>query len=463
MFSDILFNFITVILEFLFELYVFYVMFMCKLGRKKNFPPRFLLSTLAVIVISFGVAAFYTALGNTVWGRIIVYLFLFSLTAAQCKLLFDESLWTIIFCCSLAYAAQNLVYNIYLLQYFFGKLFGLYDFAPSALGVFAYRAMYYTVFALLAAAVYFVLARRTYTRLSHCRLNYKIFTAAVLILGVTVILCSMEDLFFERAGMGVSQSNIKMSLLFMLRQSGCALSAVCCTTILLLMYKTLEQRDLLQTVEHLQHAIRQSEQQYHISKDTIKMINVKCHDIKYKLDAAVVQSGMPSENFDDLRQSIAIYDCNISTGNKILDVLFTEKSLYCERNGISLSCMIDGEKLAFMQPGDLYCLFGNIADNALEAVSKISEREKRVINIVVKVKNNMVIVQAENFFAGNIELSDSLPVTTKQDTNYHGFGMQSMRMIARSYGGELIVNTTGDVFSLTVLFPCANGVDETKP
>lgn len=451
--QNVLFNFFSVILEFLFELYVFYVMFLCKLHRKKKFGLRVGLSTLAVVVVAFGVAALYTVFGETLWGRILIYLFLFSLTAAQCKLLFDESFWTVVFCCSIAYAAQNLVYKLYLFQYYFGKLAGVYDFAPGVAGTVLYRLMYYTVFAVLSACVYFLLARQIYTRLSYHRLNYKFFVAAFLILGVTVILCSMEDLFFERAGMGVSQSNIQMSLLFLLRQTGNALSAVCSGTILLLMFKTLEQRDLLQTVERLQHAIRQSEQQYHISKDTIKMINIKCHDIKYKLDAAVGESGMPPDRFDDLRQSIAIYDCNIETGNKILNVLFTEKSLYCERNGISLSCMIDGARLNFIQPGDLYCLFGNIADNALEAVVKIPDKEKRVINIVGKAKDNMVVVQAENFFVGDVKLSDGLPLTTKDDTDYHGFGMQSMRMIAHKYGGELIVKTDGDVFTLTLLFP----------
>ncbi len=91
----------------------------------------------------------------------------------------------------------------------------------------------------------------------------------------------------------------------------------------------------------------------------------------------------------------------------------------------------------------------------MEAVTKLSEREKRVIDIVVKAKDDMVIVTAENFYVGNAELSDGLPVTTKDDKNYHGFGMSSMRMIVHKYGGEMIINTDGDVFTLTVLFPAA--------
>ena len=50
------------------------------------------------------------------------------------------------------------------------------------------------------------------------------------------------------------------------------------------MSKTIEEDNLKQEVRYLQHVIRQGEKQYKISKETIDMINIKCHDIKYKLN-----------------------------------------------------------------------------------------------------------------------------------------------------------------------------------
>ena len=161
---------------------------------------------------------------------------------------------------------------------------------------------------------------------------------------------------------------------------------------------------------------------------------------------------MPQELIDDLQSSISIYDAKVDTGNKLLDVLLTEKSLYCEKNGINFSCMADGARLSFLSDGDLYCLFGNIIDNALEAVSKIEEKERRVINLVVKVKNDMLIVQQDNFYDGNLQFSDGLPVTTKNDKDYHGFGMRSIRMIVHKYDGEFTTYVKGDVFHLNVIF-----------
>jgi len=243
---------------------------------------------------------------------------------------------------------------------------------------------------------------------------------------------------------------------FVLRQTGNVFSVVCCAIVLILISKTVDERDLKREVEYLQYAIRQGEKQYEISKDTIDLINVKCHDIKYKINALLADNGKSTEAMlDDINKSISIYDTKVATGNKILDVVLTEKSLYCEQNGITFSCMADGGKLSFMSDGDLYCLFGNMIDNALEAVNGIAEKERRVINIVIKCKNDILTVQEDNYFDGELKFEDGLPLTTKDDKNYHGFGMRSLRMIVKKYGGELSACVADGVFHLNIIFPLA--------
>ena len=177
------------------------------------------------------------------------------------------------------------------------------------------------------------------------------------------------------------------------------------------------------------------------------MLRVKFGEKKVKLESLLSQAtALSAEAAEDLKKSISIYDTRANTGNKILDVLLTEKSLYCEQNGITFSCMADGAKLDFMTEGDLYCLFGNIIDNAID------ERERRVVNFVVKSKNDMLVVQTENYFAGELVFKDGLPQTTKGDKNYHGFGMRSIRMIVNKYGGALSAKAENGVFYLNIIF-----------
>ena len=432
--EGLIFTYKDIILEFLFELYVFYTLITWKLNRASRFWHRALVGLAVILILGFGVAAVYQLCGQTVAGRIGVYLFLFAATMVHVWLCFEEPFSTVLFCCSVAYAAQNLCYKLHLMA-------NLY-----------YRILYYIFFAAVAAAVYFLFIRPQVRHISSWRMDYRLLAISVITLIITVILCSIEDIYFAKLSVG-AENVFDRPEYGVLRQTGNLFSVACCSIVLLLASRTVEQRELKQEVEYLQHAIRQSERQYEISRDTIELINIKCHDIRYKLGTLAAQGGaLEGDAMADLQESISIYDARIETGNQLLDVLLTEKSLYCEQNGINLSCMADGEKLDFMEGSDLYCLFGNVLDNALEAVKAIGQRERRVINLVVKSRGDMLIIQADNYFDDSLTFQDGLPVTTKEDKGYHGFGMRSIRMIVHKYEGELTTYISGDVFHLNILF-----------
>lgn len=443
--------YIRVILEFLLELYVFCALVTVKLNRSRLFALKAVAGAVCVAAAALGAAFFYYAFGQTVPGRIAVYIFLFALVTLHAKLCFNEPYKVILFCCGTAYAAQNLAYKLFLFLWGFGEQLRLYDSWGDMFELY-YRIVYYAFFALAAAIAFFLFIRPLIRRLPNTNLNFRMLAISVAVLGITVILCSFEDVYFAQLCVE-REGRFDNIVYFTLWQTGNLFSVVCCSIVLLLVSKTVEERDLRREVEYLQYAIRQGQQQYEISRDTIDMINIKCHDIKYKLESLLAgNENLPRGAADDLYESISIYDSKISTGNKLLDVLLTEKSLFCEQNGIKFSCMAHGEKLSFMEDGDLYCLFGNIIDNALEAVKGLPDRERRVVNLVVKTKNDLLLVQEENYFAGELQFRDGLPLTTKQDKHYHGFGTRSIRMIARKYGGELTAYVQGNVFHLNILF-----------
>ena len=61
-------------------------------------------------------------------------------------------------------------------------------------------------------------------------------------------------------------------------------------------------------------------------------------------------------------------------------------------------------------------------------------------------------MQEENYFCGKLSFKDGLPVTTKEDKTVHGFGMRSIAMIVKKYGGELTTSVTREIFHLNILF-----------
>ncbi len=443
-----------IMLEFLFELYVFYALTTRRLNRAPRFWLRALGGLAAVLALAWGMAFCYRSAGGTALGRIAVYVFLFAAATAHLRLCFDETFPTVLFCASAAYAAQNLCYKLYLVVWCGGEALRWYDGWGARFDLY-YYLMYYAFFVLAVAAVYFLFIRGLLRHISRGELDYQMLAVAILALGITVVLCSVEDIYFSHLSVG-RENRFELWDYYVLRQAGNLFSVLGCAVVLMLTSRTVERRELRQELEYLQHAVRQSERQYEISRDTIDLINVKCHDIRYKLGALAVQGEqVRPEAVADLQKSISIYDAKVETGNQFLDVLLTEKSLYCEQNGITFSCMADGARLTFMDDGDLYCLFGNIIDNALEAVKAIKEEQRRVINLVVKARGNMLVIQSDNYFDGERAFEGGLPVTTKADRNYHGFGMRSIRMIVHKYEGELTAYVADGIFHLNILFSLA--------
>lgn len=100
---------------------------------------------------------------------------------------------------------------------------------------------------------------------------------------------------------------------------------------------------------------------------------------------------------------------------------------------------------------DLCSLLGNSLDNAIESVEQLNDPEKKIINLRIVNKGQLVIYQVENYTDNSADFTD-LPQTTKQDKERHGFGLRSIRRIAEKYGGTMTVKNQHHWFRLTVLF-----------
>lgn len=212
--------------------------------------------------------------------------------------------------------------------------------------------------------------------------------------------------------------------------------------------------DLKRDVAISERLLRERARQYEVSQSNIEAINLKCHDIRHQIrhfgdGGQVVDRGALA----DIAREVNIYDAKVRTGNAALDTILTEKGLACRGRGITLSCIADGHALSALPDPEIYSLFGNLLDNAMEAVSRVGNAEKRCISLVVQARGDMVSIHEENYFTGKIELVDGLPKTTKADAADHGFGMRSMRALAEHHGGTLTVRTDGELFLLDVLLP----------
>ncbi len=203
---------------------------------------------------------------------------------------------------------------------------------------------------------------------------------------------------------------------------------------------------------------RQDRAQFESVKANMDVINMKCHDLKHILDR--IEDKLTGEEAASLREAIQFYDANIKTGNEVLDVVLCEKAMTCQKSGISFSCMADGEKLDFLTPVQTYTLFGNIIDNAVEAVKPLP-LEERVISLSCWEEKDSLVVEESNYFSGRLELDHGLPATSKGDSSRHGFGTKSIQYIAAQHGGTMDIRVADNMFFLTIRFPLGKNSDIT--
>lgn len=220
--------------------------------------------------------------------------------------------------------------------------------------------------------------------------------------------------------------------------------------------KILAARQLATEREVERRMAAERERQYQLSRKNIDAINVKCHDIKHQIrslaDGGRVADGRALE---DLAAEIAIYDSTSKTGNPALDVILTEKGLVCSGEKITLAVIADGRALECLEPQEIYSLFGNALDNAIEAVRGIGEPERRLVSLKVRRSGTMCVINVENSCDVAPAFRDGLPQTTKTDAGSHGFGTRSMRGIVERHGGVLSFGCEDGIFHVDALLPMA--------
>ncbi len=193
--------------------------------------------------------------------------------------------------------------------------------------------------------------------------------------------------------------------------------------------------------------------QFESYKENVELVNRKCHDIKHQV-AAIKQ--MDSEEnrekaLSEIEDAVMIYDSFIRTGCDMLDTILTQKNHICIENDILFTCVVDGNLLSKVDPVDLYTLFGNMLDNAIEAALKVPT-QKRSISLSVSQKMGAVVISEENPYE-IIDNNNGHFFTTKKDKINHGYGLRSMEIVVEKYEGAFETKADNGIFKVTIVLP----------
>lgn len=208
-------------------------------------------------------------------------------------------------------------------------------------------------------------------------------------------------------------------------------------------------------LESVKQILQNQFEQYQRSQEAIEMINYKYHDLKHYILALRSADNSESRNacLDRMEEEIRDYGAQSQTGHEVLDTILTAKQLTCMKNQIMITTVLDGSAFSFMDTIDICSIFGNALDNAIECELKISNPQNRLIHVYAGVQRMFLIIRFENYCEDELELKEDLPVSTKKDRAFHGYGLKSLRYTVRKYGGEVDISKQNNWFYLKILIP----------
>ena len=426
-------------ISYLFEMAAGFVLFTHTFPRRK----KFVLRCLAAVIV-FACVIFFVP--EEPFG---IYLFLsfntisvFATMMLAVKFLYAVSWKSAVFCTVGTSLSQHACVQFYRLicVLFIQDPIPFSEMGLPFIGRWDYRICFFVGYISVYTFVYFVFLRKAGAAFAE---NFKSWQLILYVVGALLIVYIVSDY--------VNRNELKEMITYIVP------TLIACLALLQVLFKTNDNNRLQEEEGMMLRLLAEDQKHYEALKSSIDTINRKCHDLKYQV--AALRDAQGSERLalaGELQRDIDIYENLARTGNAALDNTIGEKRLLCESKGIRFDWQIDGRDLAFMQPLDIYVLFGNALDNAIECVQKYEEKEKRVVTLRTFRTSTLLKIHFENHCEESVETEGGRLFTSKPNKAEHGFGTRSIRYIVQKYGGNCVFTDKREeeLFCVDILFPC---------
>ena len=141
------------------------------------------------------------------------------------------------------------------------------------------------------------------------------------------------------------------------------------------------------------------------------------------------------------------------SGNFIIDSMINFKLGQLRNNGIQVSLDVNVPQELNISTYDLTVILGNLLDNAITAIKKA---DKKLLDLNISCSMGNLIIIVKNTHNNIIEISNNEFSTTKKNKENHGIGIPSIKKSLENYDGEIRIEYTETVFSVSVIIPYIN-------
>ena len=222
------------------------------------------------------------------------------------------------------------------------------------------------------------------------------------------------------------------------------LTQLYCLTLLYLQTELFKKSAMQKEMDALNLLYDRQRKQYQIARQNVQIINRKCHELKVQIAdlRRMAPNAALQQSLNEAEAAARQYDASTQTGSEVLDVVLTEKSMLCEAHHISINNVADGTCLHFMDPADLYALFANALDHAIELTRKLPEPEKRMIDLLVCRRQGFAVL---NIISAVPDGPDPGRETCDE--------LKIVKRIIQKYNGFLTTESNGGFFAIKAVFP----------
>lgn len=204
-------------------------------------------------------------------------------------------------------------------------------------------------------------------------------------------------------------------------------------------------------------------QDYHTKteKNLLEIRKIK-HDFNNSMQ--VVKSLIANNDLQDASDLVSQLEQQYKSNNAInfcsnpiLNVILQNANEQCSNNNIEFTtkCAIP-EKLS-INAVDMCNISNNMLNNAFEAVCNIKSMDiPKKISFRAWQDNEMIFIETINSKDNNINVKAKKIITSKQDAENHGFGLDIIEHIALTYNGNVIVDYDKTSFKVLVQLSVSN-------
>lgn len=180
------------------------------------------------------------------------------------------------------------------------------------------------------------------------------------------------------------------------------------------------------------------------------------HDLVNEL--IVVKNNIDSCNYNNAQKALEHImqskenDVFISkSGNKIVDAIINFKYAAIKDFHISFSLKITIPDKISIDECDMGIVLGNAIDNAIEA-TKACKMGKKNIDIIMGIKKGSIVLIVRNPYENRLKRSrNGELLSTKKDSEGHGYGIGAIRNIAEKYSGDVLIDTDNNLFTIMII------------